>query len=41
MLYSQVAEAIGKLMRKTKENLLSFLKKYSSTEFALPFSHQS
>ncbi len=38
MLYSQVAEAIGKLMRKTKEsNLLSFLKKYSSTEFAAPF----
>src|SRR5690606_8323051 len=37
MLYSQVAEAIAKLMRKNKEsNLLSFLKRNPVTELAAP-----
>ncbi|MNL57342.1 hypothetical protein D3C87_1808940 [compost metagenome] len=38
MLYTQIAEAIAKLMRKSKENnLLSFLKQYKGTELAAPF----
>ena len=38
MLYTQVAEAIAKLMRKSKENnLLAYLKKYNATELAAPF----
>lgn len=38
MLYTQVAEAVAKLMRKGKEpNLLAFLKVYKGTEFAAPF----
>lgn len=37
MLYSQIAEAIAKLMRKGKEkNLLAFLKTYKSTQTAAP-----
>ena len=37
MLYSQIAEAIAKLMRKSKEkNLLEFLKTYKSTNLAAP-----
>lgn len=38
MLYTQIAEAIAKLMRKGKEsNLLAFLKQYKGTELAAPF----
>ncbi|UIR57409.1 acyl-CoA/acyl-ACP dehydrogenase [Sphingobacterium sp. SRCM116780] len=38
MLYTQIAEAIAKLMRKSKEpNLLAFLKKNVATEYAAPF----
>src|SRR5690606_4961428 len=37
MLYSQIAEGIAKLMRKSKEkNLLAFLKTYQSTMLAAP-----
>lgn len=38
MLYSQIAEAVVKLMRKGKEaNFLQFLKQYKLTELATPY----
>ncbi|AIM38042.1 acyl-CoA dehydrogenase [Sphingobacterium sp. ML3W] len=38
MLYTQIAEAIAKLMRKSKEsNFLAYLKQYKATELAAPF----
>lgn len=38
MLYSQIAEGVAKLMRKSKEtNLLSFLKQYQPTAVAAPY----
>jgi len=38
MLYSQVAESVAKLMRKSKENnLLSYLKAYELTAHAAPY----
>lgn len=38
MLYTQVAESVGKLMRKNKEsNLLHYLKSYELTIYAAPY----
>jgi len=41
MLYTQVAESVGKLMRKCKErNLLQYLKGYELTAYAAPYFAQ-